>query len=166
MSGAPGGSPRDTSGGPVRPVVAWAFATVLFVALMVGGLGVVSLTTGRDVIAVADFGELVGTAAAAFAAAAFAGVLWMLLRRPQPSLWGAVGTAASAFLVYLAAVWIGGTAHTGDVVLAASVAGSLVTGGFALVVAGAGLLAGWGGILLVRSSGGRPRWPWEGRDEP
>ena len=166
MSDAPGGSAPHPSGGPVRPVVAWAFATVLFVALMVAGLGVVSLASGRDVIAVAGFGELVGTAAAAFATAAFAAVLWMLLRRPRPSLWGAVGTAVAAFLVYLVAVWIGGTAHTGDIVLAASVTGSLVTGGFALVVAGAGLLAGWGGILLIRSSGGRPRWPWESRDEP
>lgn len=165
MTDAPGG-PDRTTGGPVRPLLAWAFATVLFVALMVGGLGVVSLVTGRDVIDVPDFGDLVGTVAAILAAAAFAAVLGMLLRRPNPSLWGGIGTAVAAFLVYLVVVWIGGAVHTQDVVLAASVAGHLVTGGFAIVVAGAGLLAGWGGILLVRASGGRPRWPWEDKDQP
>ena len=146
--------------------MAWAFATVLFVALMVGGLGVVSLVTGRDVIAVPDFGDLVGTVAAILASVTFAAVLWMLLRRPRPSLWGGVGTAVAAFLVYLLVAWVGGAVHTGDIVLAASVAGALVTGGFAIVVAASGLLAGWGGILLVRMRGGRPRWPWESRDEP
>jgi len=165
MTNAPGG-PGSAEGGPVRPVVAWAFATVLFVALMVAGLGLVSLATGRDVIPVPDFGDLVGTVAAILAAVAFAVVLWMLLRRPRPSLWGAVGTGLAAFLVYLVTVWLGGAVHTSDIVLAASVAGGLVTGGFALVVAGAGLVAGWGGILLMRARGGRPRWPWEGHDEP
>ncbi len=166
MSDAPGGSGHGTAGGSVRPVVAWAFSTVLFVALMVGGLGVVSLVTAQDVVAVPGFGDAPGMAGAIFGALAFAGVLWMLLRRPRPSLWGAVGTAVAAFLVYLAAVWLGGAVHTGDIVLAASVTGRLVTGGFAFVVAGAGLVAGWGGILLVRARGGRPRWPWERRDEP
>lgn len=165
MTGASGGQ-GSGSAGPVSPVVAWAFATVLFVAFLVGGLGVLSLVTDRDVVSTPGVGNVPGTLGAVLASVAFAAVLWMLLRTPRPSLWGGVGTAVTTFFVYLVVVWIGVWVHTGDIVLAASVAGSLVTGGFAPVVAGSGLVAGWGGILLMRANGGRPRWPWEGRDEP
>nr|WP_274635887.1 DUF6121 family protein [Microbacterium bovistercoris] len=168
MSGALGGPGRapTPSGGGVPPLIALAFATVLFGALVIGGLGGTSLLTGRDVISAPGFGQFPGVAGVVAAIVAFALVLWAALRQPRPSFWAGVWAAAACTIVYLAAVWVAGAVQTGDVVLPASVVERLVTGGFIFVVAGAALVAGWGGVALARSRGGRPRWPWEDDESP
>jgi hypothetical protein len=167
MADAPGGPGRSApTPGPVRPVVALAFATVLCAALMIAGLGVTSLLLGEDVIASPGFGQAPGIIAVAAALVAFAVVLWSALRRAHPSYLTALWTAVAAFLVYLGAVWIVGAVQTADPVQSAAVAGRLVTTGFAFVVAGAALLGGWTGVALVRTRSSRPRWPWEDRNTP
>ena len=159
MSRAP-----DSERGPVRPSVALAFAVVGFVALLVCGLGVVSLVSDADPISARGFGQLPGILGTVAAAVAFAGVLWGSVRRGRPSFWGALWTAAATFLCYLVGVGIGALAQGADPALTASVVGRLATTWFGAVVAGAALVASWGGIALVRTHARRPRWPWE-RDE-
>lgn len=169
MSDTSGGSGPGGGGAPngrVRPIVALAFATILFAALVIWGIGMLSLLTGQDVISDPDYGEFPGIAAVFAATIAFAATLWLVLRRPRPGFAGGVWAAAVCFLVYLVVIWIGGAAHTQDIVLATAVVGRVVTHGFALVVAGAALVCAWGAVVLVHRRGGRPRWPWERDDTP
>lgn len=155
------GRPTPASGGRVSPLTALAFTTILFAALVIAGLGILSLVTGRDVIAVRGFGEFPATIAVFLAVVVFAATLWPALRRERASLWAGAWTATACFLIYLVVVGIGGFVHTADPVLALAVMGRLITAGFALVVAAAGLVCAWAGIVLVHRRGRRPRWPWE-----
>ncbi|GAA3774658.1 hypothetical protein GCM10022240_28060 [Microbacterium kribbense] len=164
--GGPGAPTPNASGGSVRPGIALVFATILFGALVIGGLGVITLITNEDIIAVPDYGSLAAAAGVFLAGVAFAVSLWSSVRRPSPSYWGALRTAAVCFLVYVVVVGIGGLVPTGDFIVAIAVAGRLITAGFAPLVAGAALVSAWGGIALVRTRAGRPRWPWERDDSP
>lgn len=156
MSERPG-----SHGGRVRPLTALAFATATFVALLIFGLGMVSLLLGEDVIEVPGLGQVPGILATAFATLAFAGGLWGAVRRPHPSFWGAAWTTAAAFLAYLAGVLLGAVFTGGDTAAALAAAGRIATSWFGAVVAGAAVVAAWGGIALVRTDARRPRWPWE-----
>jgi hypothetical protein len=162
-----GGSPE---GGPIRPAVALAFAVVGFVALLVCGLGLVSLITDADVISAPGFGQFPGILGAVVATGVFAGVLWMSLRGTsrggvQPSFWASLWTGAAAFLGYLLGVTVGALVQGADPALTASTVGHLATTWFGAVIAGSALVAAWGGIALVRTRARRPRWPWERDDE-
>ena len=42
--------PADSPGGPVRPLVALGLATVTFIALLIFGLGMVSLILNADIV--------------------------------------------------------------------------------------------------------------------
>ena len=67
---------QEPSGGPVRPGVALAFATASFIALLIFGLGMLSLFIGEDVIEAPGLGQVPGVLAVALATVAFAGSLW------------------------------------------------------------------------------------------
>ncbi|SIT87454.1 hypothetical protein [Microbacterium sp. RU33B] len=144
----------------VRPVVALALATVSFVALLIAGLGMLSLALDQDVIAVRGLGQVPGILGTALAVAAFAAALWAAIRR-RPTYLGALGCAVAAFLAYVAGVWLGAAFSGADLGAAAAAAGGVAASGFGVVVAAAGLVAGWGGVALVRTRSDRPRWPWE-----
>ena len=161
-------SPSDAQGsgdGPIRPLVALAFAVIGFVALFVCGLGIASLVLNQDPISAPGFGQLPGILGSIASAAAFAGSLWVSLSRPRPSFWGALWTTAATFLGYLIGVCVGAFVEGADPALAASAVGRLATTWFGAVIAAAALVAGWGGIALVRTRARRPRWPWERNDE-
>jgi hypothetical protein len=168
VSETPGGdrgSGQAPEGGPVRPPLALAFAVVGFVALLVCGLGLVSLVTDEDVISAPGFGQLPGILGSVVAAAGFAGMLWLSLRQPRPSFWGALWSTAATFLGYLVGVAVGAFVQGADPALTAAAVGRLATSWFGAVIAVAALVAAWGGIALVRTRSRRPRWPWEGDDE-
>lgn len=151
----------ESHGGRVRPLTALAFATAAFVALLIFGLGMVSLVLGEDVIETPGLGQIPGIAAVVLATVAFALGLWAALRRPHPSFWGAAWTMAATYLAYLAGVWFGAVATGADLAVAVAVAGRIATSWFGAVIAGAAVVAAWGGIALVRTDASRPRWPWE-----
>ena len=142
-------------------------ATATFVALLIFGLGMLSLLLNEDVIATPGLGQVPGILATALATAAFAVGLWAALRRgrsddaPQPSFWGAAWTTAATFLAYLVGIWFGAVATGADLAVATAIAGRIATTWFGVVVAGAALVSAWGGIALVRTRAQRPRWPWE-----
>jgi len=151
----------DAEGGPVRPLVALAFATAAFIALLIFGLGMVSLAIGEAVIEVPGLGQLPGILGTILTTAAFAGTLWAAVRRRSPTYWGAVWTAGACYLAYVVGVWFGAVVTGSDLAAAGSAAGRIATSWFGVVVAAAALVAAWGGIALVRTRSQRPRWPWE-----
>lgn len=139
-------------------------ATAAWVAAVVAGNGFVSLFTGQEVVPVAGAGPLaepIGVLIAAFliavrasrstATSAFLPVECLLLGYLVPL----VGAALVALIA-------------GGVQAAVLLLASSAVAPFSLVAA---LLAGVAGLvvlLLVRArdaGAGRPRWPWEGRDE-
>ncbi|HEX5728786.1 hypothetical protein [Microbacterium sp.] len=169
------GSP-DSTGGPVRPIVALALATVSFIALVIFALGMVSLAVGADIVEVRGLGQIPGIVATALATAAFALSLWLTLRRAvpsrgsapdprlagaRPSFWGALWAALACYVVYVVTMWIGVLSTGADLAVATGVAGRIATTWFGVVVAASGAVAAWGGIALVRTRAQRPRWPWE-----
>jgi hypothetical protein len=145
----------------VRPLVALAFATAAFIALLIFGLGMLSLALGEDVIESRGLGQIPGILAVTVSTAAFALSLWAAVRMRSPSFWGAAWTTAATLMGYLLGVWFGAVATGADLAVATAVAGRIATTWFGVVVAGAALVASWGGIALVRTRAQRPRWPWE-----
>jgi len=142
-----------------------AFAITGYVALAIFGLGITSLVTDQEVVAVPGLGQLSGVGGMTLSTLAFGGGLWAAVRRPQPSFWGVPGVVLGAFLGYLAGVWLAGLIGGADVAAATAAVGQLATSWFALVLLAAALVAAWGGIALVRTRARRPRWPWEHEDE-
>lgn len=67
--------------GPVRPVVALAFATMAFAAFTIFGLGMTTLATGEDVIEAPGLGQVPGVVGVTLAILAFAGGLWAAIGR-------------------------------------------------------------------------------------
>jgi hypothetical protein len=180
----PGEPPRAAEGGgPLRPAVALAFALIGFATLAIFGLGITSLALNEDVLVIQpgtvlppvgpipsgmlDSGltQLPGVISLTAASAAFAGALWLRIRRPHPSFWGAVTVTVVVFLVYLVVLGITALMVSADVVAAIAVVAHAATSWFGAVIAGAALVASWCGIALVRTRARRPRWPWERDDD-
>jgi hypothetical protein len=153
--------PADTSGGPIRPLVALGLATVTFIALLIFALGMVSLVLGADIVAVQGLGQLPGVFATVMTTAVFALVLWLVLRTARPRYRGALTAAVACYLAYVIAIWLGVLVASGQLSVAGEVAGRIATTWFGLVIALAAGLSAAGGIALVRTRSDRPRWPWE-----
>ena len=151
----------DPSGGPVRPLVALALATVSFIALLIFALGMTSLLVGADIVQTPGLGQIPGVFATASTTGAFALALWLGLRAAHPSYGAALWTAAACYVAYVVALWLGVLVSSGQFAVATEVAGRVATSWFGLVIALSGGVAAAGGIALVRSRSGRPRWPWE-----
>ena len=156
---APGGAPDP--GGPVRPIIALGYAVVGYAALAICGLGMTSLVTNTDVIAVPGLGQIPGIVGMIFAVAGFASALWPFLRAEHPPFSGAFAVAAVAMFAYLVGVAIGGLVSGAGPAAAAAAAGGVATSWFGLVLVVAAFAAAWAGIALVRTRARRPRWPWE-----
>lgn len=141
--------------------MALAFALIGYVALVIAGLGLVSLGTNQDVIAAVGTGQFPGVFGVVLACAAFAGILWLHIRQGHPSFWASLWIAAGCFLAYLLGVGVGVLVESQDVASAAAVVAHISTTWFGAVIGGAALVAAWCGIALVRTRSPRPRWPWE-----
>lgn len=144
----------------VRPIVALALATVGFVALLIGGFGMLSLALDAEVIPVRGLGQVPGILGTVLATGAFAATLWIAIRR-RPSYTAALACVAAPFLAYLVGVLMGGVLTGADLAVSAAASGAVATSWFGLLLAVAGLVAGWSGVALVRTRADRPRWPWE-----
>lgn len=158
MAEQPGGAAAH---GPVRPVIALVFATIGFAALAIFGLGMTSLATGEAVIATPGLGQIPGAVAFVCGLLAFAGGLWVALRRRHPSFWGAAWTAAASLVPYVGGLWVAVLATGASLGVATGVAGRFAASWFGVVLAAAAFVSAWSGIALVRTRARRPRWPWE-----
>ncbi len=149
------------------------FATVLYLALVVAALGLISLATNQDVIAQTDAGPLVGPSMVG-AAVVLVFVMLLILgvggpaARERVAVGWAFLTGVGAFLIFILAGAVLFALATGELVqLLIFSAGQLpspfawATGILAVVVA---LVYSW--ILAARvGEHGRPLWPWERRGE-
>jgi len=139
-------------------------ATISYFALVVFGLGALSVATDTDIIAVPDLGQGPGVIGMVVAVLLFALMLWSTLRRSRPSYVATIAIALLAALGHLVAVWL--VVLTGPgIVIATAVVGDLVRGGASAILVVAGLIAAWGGIALRRTRAEHPRWPWENEGE-
>ncbi|GAA5034701.1 hypothetical protein ACFQRL_00590 [Microbacterium fluvii] len=152
-------------GGPVRPGVTVAFATIGFGALVIAGLGLVSLALDEDVIVAPGLGQTPGIVAVGVAVAVFAVGLWLAVRRPQPSYGSALAVALAAALAHLGGLWITALAVGADPAAATAAVGRIATTWFGAVLLGAAFIAAWAGVALRRTRSSRPRWPWERRSD-
>lgn len=134
---------------------------VSFFALAIMGLGVLSLFTERDLIAVPGLGQLPGVMGMTLSVLAFALTLWGVVAEPRPSFVATVFLALGAALVHLGGVWGVAVAEGAGPVYATAAAGQLVVGGGSAVIVVAALIASWVAIALRRTTARAPRWPWE-----
>lgn len=149
----------------VTPPVAVVFATVTFVALGIGGLGVASLVLDRDVIPVTGLGPIPGVIGLVVATALFAGILLWGLRAEPAGYLTAVPCALGAYVGELAGIAAGGLFSGADPARAVAAAGTVALGWPGGVLAAAALLAAVFGVFLVRVRTERPRWTWEDEDD-
>ncbi|MDQ1074409.1 MULTISPECIES: hypothetical protein [Microbacterium] len=149
----------------VTPPVAVVFATVTFVALGIGGLGVASLVVDRDVIPVTGLGPIPGVIGLVVATALFAGILLWGLRAEPPGYLTTVPCALGAYVGEFAGIVVGGLFSGADPARAVAAAGTVALGWPGAVLAVAALLAAVFGVFLVRVRTERPRWTWEDEDD-
>lgn len=156
--------PRGPEPAGVSAVLAVVLATISCFALTIFGLGMLSVLTDRDIIAVPGLGPVPGVAGMVVAMGAFAATLGGALKRGRPSFVSVPVIGLSTALAHLIAVWMTVLMGAGDFVVATVVAGDLIRGGASLVLLAAASIAGWGGIALRRTRAQHPQWPWEPED--
>lgn len=157
-------SSGEGAGGQVSPPVALAFATTGFIALLIFGLGMLSLFLQQDVIEAPGLGQVPGITAVVFSTGAFALGLWTSVRMLHPSFLSVIWISAATVLAYLAGLWLAAVFTGTDLGVATGVVGRIATGWFGVVIAASAAVSSWAGIALVRTRARRPEWPWE-RDE-
>jgi hypothetical protein len=149
------------------------FASVLYVALVVAGFGILSLWLDEDVISDPDAGPIAGPIMSAFAVAVvFAYLLTLALRVPKerqrvaPLSALLVGFAAYAVFAIVGGVALGlGDAEAFGFVIAL---GSQLLSPFALAAGVLAFIVVLLDMIVIASQigdRGRPRWPWEKRDD-
>ncbi|MGY4858094.1 DUF6121 family protein [Cryobacterium sp. AP23] len=149
------------------------FTTVLFAALLVAGLGMVSLFTNLDVIADRSVGPLVGPT---MTVAVVLFVLVMLLvlgvntppEKQRVAVGFALATGAGAFVLYVLTGAVLVAAGSGDAVAGILFGGEMIASPFAVTVGVLAFVVTLAySILLASHYGehGRPLWPWERRGE-
>jgi hypothetical protein len=149
------------------------FTTVLFAALLVAGLGMVSLFTNLEVSAARSGGPLVGPT---MTAAVVLFVLVMLLvlgvntppEKQRVAVGFALATGAGAFVLYVLTGAVLVAAGSRDAVAGILFGGEMVAGPFAVTVGVLAFVVTLAySILLASHYGehGRPLWPWERRGE-
>jgi len=149
-----------------------AFATALFVALVIAVFGVVSLLTGEQVIGDPHAGELVGPVAVTAATLLVLGCLLLrALRIPEPRQRVAPLTALAIGVgAYFAYALVGAIAYLmgADPVGALTFFGGLLIGPYAPAVGAIAFVIALLYMLVLASrvaDHGRPLWPWEKDDD-
>jgi hypothetical protein len=143
------------------------FVALAWGAFVVAGDGFLSLLTGAEALALPDAGPVL-VISAGFVAAV---LLLVLLARVRAGATLLVAPAAGV-VAYLAIVLVEAVGYAlargaaADAVLALLAAG---TSSFTLLDTALAVVAGAVQVLVLRArslGASRPRWPWEGRDEP
>jgi len=122
--------------GPLEVVI------VLIIALLIFGLGMVSLILNADIVEAPGLGQLPGVFATTLTTGVFALVLWFVVRLPQPRYRGALSVAVACYLAYVGGIWIGVLFSSGELGTATAVAGRIATTWF-------GLVGGWTGPICI-----------------
>ena len=139
-----------------RSLTILAFATVGFIALLIAGLGIVSLALDAAVIAGRGLTQLPGILGSLIAMLGFATVTYPALVR-RASVGMAFLAGVTAAVGYAVGALISGV----DPLRALGVAGSVAASWPALVIVFAGAVSSAIALALVRADPGGARWPWE-----
>ncbi|KAA9089002.1 hypothetical protein [Microbacterium radiodurans] len=151
----------EPAAGGMRPGLAAALAVVGFGALAICGLGVLSLVSGSDVIAVRGLTPIPGAAAFAAAVIGLAATLAATLRRPHPSYAIAAVAAVVTLLAHLSTLGVAAVVVGVDPARALAAIGAFAVSWFAVVLGGSAAVAGWTAVALVRTRARPPHWGWE-----
>ncbi|MGW8483264.1 hypothetical protein ACWGJP_08990 [Microbacterium sp. NPDC055903] len=140
-------------------------STAGFFALAVFALGLVTVLTDADIIAVPGLGQAPGVVGMLVAIGVFAAVQAAALRITRPVYRSVWATSLATGLAHLLVVGAGALIAAGDAVTALVVMGGLVRGGASLAVVVSAAVAAWAGVALRRTRARHPRWPWEQDEE-
>lgn len=155
------GDPRGDAPPGVPAAFILVTGLVVFAALSILGLGMLSYFADFDILAVPGLDWWPGIIGMIIAIGAFAWMLWPSVSRGRASFLAIVPVALVAAVAHVAAVWIAALISGAGTTAAFAAVAQLVTRGSSLVVLAAALIAAWIGIALRRSQGRAPRWPWE-----
>ena len=158
-------SDRREAAGPVAWPLALVLTAVGYLALVIAGLGIGSLITDADVIAVPRLGPVPGPLAVVGSGAAFALVTWRAVRLIRPRFTAVIGVTIASYLSYGVVGAVAALFVSGELGAASAVFVELLLRWPALVVAVSAAIASWSAIALVRTRAAQPRWPWEREDE-
>lgn len=147
-----------------RSLTILVFAAVGFAALVISGLGVVSLLLDAPIIAERGMTQLPGIFGTVFAILGFAAVAYPALRR-RASVGMAVLAGIVAAAGYAVGVAVGAVVAGADPFRALSVAGDVAVSWPMIVIVVAGLVSAALALVVVRSGPGAARWPWERTDD-
>lgn len=147
-----------------RSLTILVFAAVGFAALVISGLGIVSLLLDTAVIVERGMTQLPGITGTVFAILGFAAVAHpALLRRAGIGMALLAGIAAA--VAYVIGVAVGALFSGADPLRAVSVAGEIAVSWPMLVILVAGLVSAALALAAVRSGPNAARWPWERADD-
>lgn len=138
-----------------------ALASIVYLAMLVAGLGVASAITDEDIISTPGVSIVAAYAAAAAAIAAFALLLVGPVSREKSSYWSAASTAIGCAGIYTIALAIGVFVSSADLSLMGSVLSEVLVGWVVPVVLGSAFVVAWGTIAMRRTEAKPPHWPWE-----
>lgn len=138
-------------------------ATVLLLALVILGLGMLSYFTDSDILSVPDLGQFPGVAGMVVAIVVFVAIVVPSLRPRRPAYPAFVLAGVATALAHLASVWLAALLGGAGVAAATAAVMQLVVGGASVVIALAAFVAAWVGIALRRTRAQKPHWPWEDR---
>ena len=159
----------DPTGAAQRPAwVVAAFASALYLAVVVFAYGFVSLLTDAEVIPSADAGLLVGPAIVGAAVLALLLHLGRALRSPRNTLGVVLLAAAWTWGAAVAVAVIGYVLATGTALAALLFGLGFGVSWFGLLIPALAALVSWLAttVAVAQASGAeRPRWPWERNDE-
>lgn len=162
MAEADPSDPRGPAAAGVSVILAVVVTAVLFVGLVILGLGMLSYFAEIDILDVPGLGVYPGVAGMVAAIAVY--VLAMIPIARRPSHPAGVLTAVATALAHLAAVWLVALVGGAGLAPATAAVSQLVLGGSTLVIAIAAAVSAASAIALRRSRGQRPHWPWEDED--
>ena len=137
--------------------------SVLFVALLILGFGLLSLVGDAGVLSPTGQGPFPGIAAVVAATIGYASVTSSALRR-RPVYPAALGAALGSYLLYVLVIGVASGLARTDASIALAASSRAAIGWVGAVVAGSAFVCCWFAIALVRTNARTPRWPWEGSD--
>ncbi|MFD1714756.1 DUF6121 family protein [Amnibacterium flavum] len=158
--------------GPAAPApdprLVAAFTVVAWIATVVAAFGILSLALDLDVVPQAEAGPLLGPVMVVAAAVVLFLLLVRVIGTRQPPGVSFVGLAAGVYITFLivgAVTFVAVTANPAQLLFFP------INFGLSPFVIAAAVLAGVSGPIALAVSSraekdGRPRWPWEDRDQP
>ncbi len=136
-------------------------AAVLFTALVVLGLGMLSYFTDSDILNVPGLGQFPGILGTGLAILALVATLAPVVRPARPAFLPVLLVGIAAALAHLLGVWVIALLGGSGLAHATAAASELVLGGATPVVGLAALLSAWIAVALRRTGAQGAHWPWE-----